>query len=248
MPGTHGCPGVRHLWRRSDNHSRPESTDAVPDAVIDCNHAAANPAAALEPVGDDSQQQSTAIAKSDAFSIVFAEQHRTAITQSGDTGSGAGNLNINNDVQNKVQTAIQQDTSISQNANVSVNVQNNQLVLTGSVPNEEAKRRAEQIAQSTAASSGLTVVNQLSVANASTSTTAGANTCPCPQGSSAAVTSTQGATASGLPQSDINQTNAPATTDQNAKNKHHKHKKGDKDKDKDKNQNQANPQGNSNPR
>jgi len=154
-------------------------------------------------------------------------------------------------VQNKVQTAIQQDTSISQNANVSVNVQNNQLVLTGSVPNEEAKRRAEQIAQSTAASSGLTVVNQLSVANASTSTTsttAGANTCPCPQGSSAAVTSTQGATASGLPQSDINQTNAPVTTDQNAKNKHHKHKKGDKDKDKDKNQNQANPQGNSNPR
>src|SRR5436305_5219713 len=89
IPGTHGCPGVRHLWRRSDNHSRPESADAVPDAVIDCNHAAANakPAAALESVDNDSQQQSTAIAQSDAFSIVFAEQHRTAITQSGDAGS-----------------------------------------------------------------------------------------------------------------------------------------------------------------
>ena len=161
-------------------------------------------------------------------------QQQSSATNQQQAASGAGNLNINNDVQNKVQTAIQQDTSISQNANVSVNVQNNQLVLTGTVPNEEAKRRAEQIAQSQASSSGLAVVNQLTVANATTST-AGANTVPCPQGTSAATTTTQGVSASGMPQSDIKQANSPATTDQNAKNKNHKHKKnhGDKDKDND---------------
>jgi len=172
-------------------------------------------------------------------------QRQSSATNQQQAASGRGNVNINNDVQNKVQTAIQQDTSISQNANVNVNVQNNQLVLSGTVPNEEARRRAEQIAQSNASSSGLTVVNQLSVANASTSTV-GATTapCTCPQGASTAVTTTQGATASGMPQSDINQANAPVTTDQNAKDKHHKHKK-DKDKDKDKDNNQGN---NTNPR
>jgi len=126
------------------------------------------------------------------------------------------------DVSSKVQSAIQQDVTLSQNANVNVNVQNNQLVLTGTVPNEEAKRRAEQIAQSTAASSGLAVVNQITVSSAGSSTV-GATTNPCPQGTTAAVgttnstnaattTGTAGATASGMPQSDINQSNTQNAT------------------------------------
>ena len=155
-----------------------------------------------------------------------SQQQPSANTQQ-QSASGSNNVNVNNDVQTKIQSAIQQDATLSQNANVNVNVQNNQLVLTGTVPNEEAKRRAEQIAQSNASSSGLAVVDQITVANATTT--------PCPQGTTATVgstsstnavsTETQGSTAAGMPQSD---------RDDQAKIKNKKHKKDhDKDHDKD---------------
>lgn len=66
------------------------------------------------------------------------------------------------DVQSQVQTAIQQDPKLA-NANITVAVKGNKLELTGTVPSNDEKKQAEQIAKSNAGN--LKVKNHIKVAS-----------------------------------------------------------------------------------
>lgn len=67
------------------------------------------------------------------------------------------------DVQSQIQTAIQQDPKLA-NANITVNVSGNKLELTGTVPSNDEKKQAEQIAKSHAGN--LKVKNHIKIASA----------------------------------------------------------------------------------
>jgi len=72
------------------------------------------------------------------------------------------------DVQDKVQKALQQDSSLS-GANINVSVENNRVELTGTVASRDQKKTAHDIAENNAA--GMKVVDHLKVSSsASTST------------------------------------------------------------------------------
>jgi osmotically-inducible protein OsmY len=75
--------------------------------------------------------------------------------QAADTSANAG------DVQDKIQKAIQQDSSLA-SSNINVNVNNNKVELTGTVSSKDQEKTAKQIAQSNAG--GMKVVNHLKVA------------------------------------------------------------------------------------
>lgn len=66
------------------------------------------------------------------------------------------------DVQSQVQTALQQDPKLA-NANITVSVKGNKLELTGTVPSNDEKKQAEQIAKSNAGN--LKVKNHIKVAS-----------------------------------------------------------------------------------
>ncbi|HEY6250344.1 MAG TPA: BON domain-containing protein [Candidatus Angelobacter sp.] len=70
------------------------------------------------------------------------------------------------DVQDKIQKAIQQDSSLS-GANVNVAVNNNQVELTGTVASKEQKKTVKQIAETNAG--GMKVVDHLKVEGKGTS-------------------------------------------------------------------------------
>lgn len=71
------------------------------------------------------------------------------------------------DVQDKIQKAIQQDSSLS-GANVNVSVNNNQVELTGTVASKDQKKTVKQIAESNAG--GMKVVDHLKVEGKGSST------------------------------------------------------------------------------
>lgn len=67
------------------------------------------------------------------------------------------------DVQSQIQTALQQDPKLA-NANINVSVSGNKLELSGTVPSNDEKKQAEQIAKSHAGN--LKVKNHIKVASA----------------------------------------------------------------------------------
>jgi osmotically-inducible protein OsmY len=85
-------------------------------------------------------------------------------------GAGAGQTadanNNGSDVQDKIQKAIQQDSSLA-SSNIMVNVSNNKVELTGTVASKDQKRTARQIAESNAG--GMKVVDRLKVSGSETS-------------------------------------------------------------------------------
>jgi osmotically-inducible protein OsmY len=70
------------------------------------------------------------------------------------------------DVQDKIQKAIQQDSSLA-SSNITVNVTGNNVELTGTVASKDQKKTAYQIAESNA--SGMKVVNHLKVSSSQSS-------------------------------------------------------------------------------
>lgn len=86
-----------------------------------------------------------------------------ATSQTGDMNANSG------DVQDKIQKAIQQDSSLS-GANVNVNVSGNKVELTGTVASKDQKKTARQIAESNAG--GMKVVDHLKVSGSETSPSA----------------------------------------------------------------------------
>jgi osmotically-inducible protein OsmY len=91
---------------------------------------------------------------------------------SGSTEPKAQQGGNSGDVQDKIQKALQQDTSLA-NANITVNVSGDKVELTGTVASRDQKKTAKQIAESNAG--GMKVVDHLKVeggASASPSTPA----------------------------------------------------------------------------
>jgi|SRR5215469_14953484 len=70
------------------------------------------------------------------------------------------------DVQDKIQKAIQQDSSLS-GANINVSVNGNKVELTGTVASKQQKKTAREIAQSNAG--GMKVIDHIKVNNMPTS-------------------------------------------------------------------------------
>jgi osmotically-inducible protein OsmY len=72
------------------------------------------------------------------------------------------------DVQDKVQKALQQDSSLS-GANINVNVENNRVELTGTVASRDQKKTARDIAENNAG--GMKVVDHLKVSSSTSTST-----------------------------------------------------------------------------
>lgn len=86
---------------------------------------------------------------------------------SGDqAGSQTQTSGSSGDVQDKIQKALQQDSSLS-NANISVSVNDNKVELTGTVASRDQKKTAKQIAETNAG--GMKVVDHLKVGGGETS-------------------------------------------------------------------------------
>ncbi len=88
----------------------------------------------------------------------------------GQTGEQAGEHSQTIQVQNQVQQALREEPALAA-SNINVNVTNNQLVLNGSVPNEEAKRKAGEIAESRAG--GLQIINNINVSSSAAANAGG---------------------------------------------------------------------------
>jgi osmotically-inducible protein OsmY len=97
--------------------------------------------------------QSSGAAQSSSGSQAGASQS-SAVPQS-DMGAGSGN-----DVQTKIQSAIKQDSSLS-DANVNVSVTGKTVELTGTAPNAKARKEAKKIAKENA--NGMKVVDHIQV-------------------------------------------------------------------------------------
>jgi osmotically-inducible protein OsmY len=80
----------------------------------------------------------------------------------GGVGQTAETSANGSDVQDKIQKAIQQDSSLA-SSNINVNVSNNKVELTGTVSSKDQEKTAKQIAQSNAG--GMKVVSHLKVAS-----------------------------------------------------------------------------------
>jgi osmotically-inducible protein OsmY len=78
----------------------------------------------------------------------------------GGVGQTADTSANGSDVQDKIQKAIQQDSSLA-NSNINVNVSNNKVELTGTVASKDQKKEAMQIAETNAG--GMKVVDHLKV-------------------------------------------------------------------------------------
>jgi osmotically-inducible protein OsmY len=122
---------------------------------------------ASQPAPDQSQpaqpDQSTSEGKSqtsspDAMpkSDQDKDKDQSKMPQSDASAASAG------DVQSQIQTALQQDPKLA-NANITVNVKGKNLELTGTVPSNDEKKQAEQIAKSNAGN--LKVKNHIKVAS-----------------------------------------------------------------------------------
>jgi osmotically-inducible protein OsmY len=85
------------------------------------------------------------------------DKDQSKMPQSDTSAASAGG-----DVQSQVQTALQQDPKLA-NANITVSVKGNKLELTGTVPSNDEKKQAEQIAKSNAGN--LKVKNHIKVAS-----------------------------------------------------------------------------------
>lgn len=85
---------------------------------------------------------------------------QTPSNQNEPTGGNAGTPGIYGDVQDKIQKAIQEDSSLS-GANVNVTVSGSKVELNGTVASKDQKKTAQQIAESNAG--GLKVVDHLKV-------------------------------------------------------------------------------------
>jgi osmotically-inducible protein OsmY len=69
-------------------------------------------------------------------------------------------MGAGNDLQSKIQSAIKQDSSLS-DANINVNVSGNTVELTGTAPNGHARKQAAKIAKQNA--NGMKVVDHIQV-------------------------------------------------------------------------------------
>jgi osmotically-inducible protein OsmY len=82
------------------------------------------------------------------------------------SGSSTAASGSSSDVQSKIQTALQQDTTLS-SSNVSVNVTDDKVELSGTVASAGDKDKVEQIARSNAGSR--TIDNKIKVSGSSSS-------------------------------------------------------------------------------
>jgi osmotically-inducible protein OsmY len=85
----------------------------------------------------------------------------TSSSPAAGAGQTADTTANGSDVQDKIQKAIQQDSSLA-SSNINVNVNNNKVELTGTVSSKDQEKTAKQIAQSNAG--GMKVVSHLKVA------------------------------------------------------------------------------------
>jgi BON domain-containing protein len=168
------CTGVALAQAMPAQQSSPQSMPPNPSASQPAqpDQSAPSTPSASQPAPDQSQpaqpDQSTsegkgqtsspdAMPKSDQDKDKDKDKDQSKMPQSDAAAASTGG-----DVQSQVQTAIQQDPKLA-NANITVAVKGNKLELTGTVPSNDEKKQAEQIAKSNAGN--LKVKNHIKVAS-----------------------------------------------------------------------------------
>lgn len=140
---------AQSMPQQQSPQSAPTSPSASQPAPDQSTQPAAQPDQSAQPSSQSDQQAKPDEKKSD--------DQNSKMPQS-DTPAAAGG-----DVQNQVQSAIQQDPKLS-NSNITVSVNGKNLELNGTVQNGDDKKEAEKIAKSNAGS--LKVKNHIKVASA----------------------------------------------------------------------------------
>jgi len=140
---------AQSMPQQQSPQSAPTSPSASQPAPDQSTQPSAQPDQSTQPSSQSDQQAKPDEKKSSDQSSKMPQS---------DTPAAAGG-----DVQNQVQSAIQQDPKLS-NANITVSVNGKNLELNGTVANGEDKKEAEKIAKSNAGS--LKVKNHIKVASA----------------------------------------------------------------------------------
>jgi len=144
---------AQSMPQQQSPQSAPTSPSASQPAPDQSTQPSAQPDQSTQP--SSKTDQSAQPSQSDQKSDQKADQN-SKMPQS-DTAAAGG------DVQNQVQSAIQQDPKLA-NANITVSVNGKNLELNGTVPSGDEKKQAEKIAKSNAGS--LKVKNHIKVASA----------------------------------------------------------------------------------
>jgi len=128
--------------------STPSATQPAPDQ--------SQPAQPDQSTSEGKSQSSSPDAMPKSDQDKDKDKDQSKMPQSDASAASAG------DVQSQVQTALQQDPKLA-NANITVSVKGNKLELNGTVPSNDEKKQAEQIAKSNAGN--LKVKNHIKVAS-----------------------------------------------------------------------------------
>lgn len=139
---------AQSMPQQQSPQSAPTSPSASQPAPDQSTQPSAQPDQSAQPSSQSDQQAKPEEKKSDDQSSKMPQS---------DTAAAGG------DVQNQVQSAIQQDPKLA-NANITVSVNGKNLELNGTVPSGDEKKQAEKIAKSNAGS--LKVKNHIKVASA----------------------------------------------------------------------------------
>lgn len=138
-------------------------------------------------------------------------------------GSSSAAANSNQAVQSNIQSALRSEPSLSSTVaqNITVNVSNSHVVLSGSVPNQSDKDKAQEVAEQKAA--GMSVINNIQVsssASAAAGSTAGgvsgAAGATAPSGSAQSSAGTSGNVGAAPSQSTNSSASRDTTTEQGA--------------------------------
>ncbi len=138
-------------------------------------------------------------------------------------GSSGAAANSSTAVQSDIQSALRSEPSLSSTVaqNISVNVSNNHVVLSGTVPSQSDKDKAQEVAEQKAA--GMSVINNIQVsssASAAAGSTAGgvsgAAGATTPSSSAQSSAGTSGNVAAAPPQSSNSPASRDTTTEQGA--------------------------------